>query len=48
MPGPLAFGVYLNEFRDVFRLAAGPELVTRPLISILGAAGRAKGCRPET
>jgi quercetin dioxygenase-like cupin family protein len=48
MPGPLAFGVYLNEFRDVFRLAAGPELVTRPLISILGAAGRAKGYRPET
>lgn len=45
MPGPLAFGTYLSEFRDVFRLA-GPELVTRPLISVLGVIGRAKGYRP--
>jgi hypothetical protein len=45
MPGPLAFGTYLSEFRDVFRLA-GPDLVTRPLISVLGAIGRARGYRP--
>jgi quercetin dioxygenase-like cupin family protein len=46
MPGPLAYGAYLSEFRDVFRLATGPELLTRPLISVLGLAGRAKGYRP--
>ena len=43
MPGPLAFGVYLNEFSDVFRLAVGPEFLTRPLISVLAMAGRARG-----
>src|SRR5262245_4754176 len=48
MPGPLAFGGYLSEFRDVFRLGVGPEFVTRPLVTILGVAGRAKGYRPET
>jgi mannose-6-phosphate isomerase-like protein (cupin superfamily) len=46
MPGPLAYGANLNEFRDVFRLAAGPEILTRPLISILGMVGRARGYRP--
>jgi mannose-6-phosphate isomerase-like protein (cupin superfamily) len=45
MPSPLAFGTYLSEFRDVFRLA-GPDLVTRPLISMVGAIGRARGYRP--
>jgi mannose-6-phosphate isomerase-like protein (cupin superfamily) len=46
MPGPLAYGAYLSEYRDVFRLAAGPEVLTRPLISILGLVGRARGYRP--
>jgi mannose-6-phosphate isomerase-like protein (cupin superfamily) len=46
MPGPLAYGAYLSEFRDVFRLAAGPEILTRPLISILGMVGRVRGYRP--
>jgi mannose-6-phosphate isomerase-like protein (cupin superfamily) len=46
MPGPLAFGAYLSEFRDVFRLAVGPEILTRPLISALGVLGRARGYRP--
>jgi quercetin dioxygenase-like cupin family protein len=47
MPGPLAFGVYLTEFRDVFRLAAGPDFLTRPLLAGLGVIGRARGYRPE-
>jgi quercetin dioxygenase-like cupin family protein len=48
MPGPLAFGALLSEFGDVFRLAAGPEVLTRPLISLLGVAGRARGYKPVT
>ena len=48
MPGPLAFGVYLTEFRDVFRLAVGPDLLTRPLLAMLGMIGRARGYRPQT
>jgi quercetin dioxygenase-like cupin family protein len=47
MPSPLAFGVYLTEFRDVFRLAAGPEIVTRPLLAALSVAGRLRGYRVE-
>jgi quercetin dioxygenase-like cupin family protein len=42
MPGPLAFGVMLTEYRDVFRLA-GPDLITRPVLATLGAIGRARG-----
>jgi len=45
MPGPLAYGVYLTEFRDVFRLAVGPEVLTRPLLGALGAVGRLRGYR---
>jgi mannose-6-phosphate isomerase-like protein (cupin superfamily) len=44
MPGPLAFGVLLTEYRDVFRLAA-PEPVIRPAMALLGVVGRAKGYR---
>ena len=47
MPGPLAFGVYLTEFRDVFRLGVGPDFLTRPLLAGLGLVGRARGYRPE-
>jgi quercetin dioxygenase-like cupin family protein len=43
-PGPLAFGVLLTEYRDVFRLAA-PDLLTRPALAALGAIGRARGYR---
>jgi len=43
MPGPLAFGVYLTEYRDVFRLASPPDLVARPLLAVLGLIGRARG-----
>jgi mannose-6-phosphate isomerase-like protein (cupin superfamily) len=42
MPGPLAFGVMLTEYRDVFRLA-GPDLVLRPALAGLGLIGRARG-----
>ena len=41
-PGPLAFGVMLTEYRDVFRLA-GPDLLLRPALAGLGAIGRARG-----
>ena len=44
MPGPLAFGVLLSEYRDVFRLA-GPDVVLRPALALLGAIGRARGYR---
>ncbi len=42
MPGPLAFGVMLSEYRDVFRLA-GPDPLLRPALAALGALGRARG-----
>jgi quercetin dioxygenase-like cupin family protein len=45
MPGPLAFGTYLTEYRDVFRLA-GPQPVMTTLLKGLGALGRLKGYRP--
>jgi quercetin dioxygenase-like cupin family protein len=44
MPGPLAFGVYLTEYRDVFRLA-GPDFLLRPALGLLGAIGRRRGYR---
>jgi mannose-6-phosphate isomerase-like protein (cupin superfamily) len=44
MPGPLAFGVLLTEYRDVFRLA-GPDPLIRPAMALLGLAGRARGYR---
>ena len=44
MPGPLAFGVLLTEYRDVFRLA-GPDPVIRPAMALLGVVGRARGYR---
>src|SRR5215212_3005095 len=43
---PLAFGVLLKEFPDVFRLSVGPEPVTRPVINLLAALGRLRGYRP--
>jgi hypothetical protein len=42
MPGPLAFGVMLTAYRDVFRLA-GPDLVLRPALAALAVLGRARG-----
>jgi quercetin dioxygenase-like cupin family protein len=44
MPGPLAFGVLLTEYRDVFRLA-GPDLVLRPAFAVMAVIGRARGHR---
>lgn len=43
MPGALAFGVMLTEYRDVFRLAGAPDALTRPVLAGLGAIGRARG-----
>jgi mannose-6-phosphate isomerase-like protein (cupin superfamily) len=45
MPGPLAFGVFLTEYRDVFRLGVGPDFITRPLLAGLGLVGRFRGYR---
>jgi len=42
MPGPLAFGTMLTEYRDVFRLA-GPDWLLRPALAGLGLLGRARG-----
>ena len=41
-PGPLAYGVMLSEYRDVFRLA-GPDLLLRPSLGLLATVGRARG-----
>jgi mannose-6-phosphate isomerase-like protein (cupin superfamily) len=41
--GPLAFGVLLSEYDDVFRLAAAPAPLVRPAVAVLGALGRARG-----
>jgi mannose-6-phosphate isomerase-like protein (cupin superfamily) len=46
MPGPLAYGVFLTEYRDVFRLAA-PDMLARPVLGILGAIGRLRGYKPN-
>jgi quercetin dioxygenase-like cupin family protein len=37
--GPLDYGVYLTEYRDVFRLA-GPQPVVLGALRVLGAVGR--------
>lgn len=43
MPSPLAFGVLLTEYRDVFRLAARPAPLVRGGLALLGLLGRARG-----
>ena len=43
MPGPLAFGVLLTEYRDVFRLAARPQPVARGALAGLAVVGRLRG-----
>ena len=44
MPGPLAFAAYLTEYRDVFRLHAGPATpVVSGLLRALAPIGRARG-----
>jgi len=48
MPGPLAIGVYLTEFRDVFRLGNAPDLFTRPVLATLALIGRARGYNVES
>jgi quercetin dioxygenase-like cupin family protein len=47
MPGPLAFGALLSEYRDVFRLAVRPEAVVGGAVALLGMLGRARGYRPD-
>ena len=43
MPGPLAFAVLLDEFDDVFRLAAGPDILSRAAVAALAPLGRLRG-----
>ena len=45
MPGPLAFGALLSEYDDSFRLA-GPRLVVKGAVTVLGVLGRARGYKP--
>jgi quercetin dioxygenase-like cupin family protein len=47
MPGPLAFGVLLDEYGDTLRLAAGPEPLVRAAVSALALAGRLRGYAPS-
>jgi quercetin dioxygenase-like cupin family protein len=47
MPGPLAFGVILTEYRDVFRLAVRPEAPVRAALAVLGGIGRLRGYSPQ-
>jgi quercetin dioxygenase-like cupin family protein len=42
--GPLDYGVYLTEYRDVFRLA-GPQPLVLGALRVLGAVGRLLGKR---
>lgn len=46
MPSPLAFGVYLTEYRDVIRLA-GPQPLVVGSMRALGALGRLRGYRVD-
>jgi len=46
-PGPLAFGVMLTEYDDVFRLDAKPRFLIRGLLRGLGAIGRLRGYSPH-
>jgi mannose-6-phosphate isomerase-like protein (cupin superfamily) len=43
MPGPLALSVLLTEYRDVFRLAVGPQPLVRGALAGLAVVGRARG-----
>lgn len=47
MPGPLAFAVLLNEYDDVFRLAVGPDALTRGAFAALAPLGRLRGYSPD-
>jgi mannose-6-phosphate isomerase-like protein (cupin superfamily) len=47
MPGPLAFAALLTEYRDVIRLAAGPEPVVRGVLAALAPLGRRRGYLPN-
>jgi quercetin dioxygenase-like cupin family protein len=44
LPSAIAFGAYLTEYSDVFRLG-GPQLLLRPALALLGAVGRLRGYR---
>lgn len=43
MPGPLAFAALLTEYRDVFRLVAGPDWLVRGALAALAPLGRLRG-----
>jgi quercetin dioxygenase-like cupin family protein len=43
MPGPLAFAPLIDDFRDTFRLAVGPDWAVGPAMKALGAVRRLRG-----
>lgn len=47
MPGPLEFGVLMNEYDDTFRLAVGPQILMKPVVMALAFGGRLRGHRPS-
>jgi hypothetical protein len=47
MPSPLAMGVLLTHYRDVFQLAARPRSLVRGVLALLGAVGRLRGYGPR-
>lgn len=46
MPGPLAYAVFLTEYRDVFRLATPAAPLVRAALALLAPIGRLRGYRP--
>jgi quercetin dioxygenase-like cupin family protein len=46
-PSPLAMAVYLTEYKDVFRLAAGPAPLMSAALTALAPLGRLRGYRVE-
>ncbi|MFC7142012.1 cupin domain-containing protein [Halosimplex aquaticum] len=45
LPGPLQFAVLADAYREEFAVAGLPLSVQRPLATVLGALGRARGYR---
>jgi mannose-6-phosphate isomerase-like protein (cupin superfamily) len=45
MPSPLAYAVFLTEFRDVFRLATPAAPLVRAALALLAPIGRLRGYR---
>jgi mannose-6-phosphate isomerase-like protein (cupin superfamily) len=45
-PSPLAYAVFLTEYRDIFRLATPAAPLVRAALTVLAPIGRLRGYRP--